>query len=87
MAYSREIRPRSRLLLCGNQFEPVFGAENDVDEILNERVSQWSYLRTEYSTEVVNSCVAPEGALTFFNPYPRLRRAGAPDERDFRSLG
>ena len=74
MADCRKIRPRSRLFFFGNQFESVFCAENNVDGILNERVSQWSYLRTEYSTEVVNSCVAPEGALTFFNPYPRLRR-------------
>ena len=74
MADPCEICPRSRLFFFGNQFESVFCAENNVDEILNKRVSQWTYLWTEYSTEVVNSCVAPEGALTFFNPYPRLRR-------------
>jgi hypothetical protein len=59
MADPCEICPRSRLFFFGNQFETVFGAENDVDEILNERVSQWgSYLPEGYSTEMVNLCRA-----------------------------
>lgn len=55
MANAREIRPRSRLFFFRNQFASVFGAEDNVDEILNERVSQWGlFPRMEYFTEAAN---------------------------------
>jgi hypothetical protein len=75
MANASEVRPRSRLFFFGDEFESIFSAENDVDEILNECVSQWdSYLRMDILRRGSIFVSRLKALGIILDPYPRLRR-------------
>jgi hypothetical protein len=66
LANACQIAPRPWLLFFGNELKAVLRAENDVHEILNERVCQCNSPPRKHSTNHVKSPVSRLKALIYF---------------------